>query len=39
MTTAGVYELRESEISYRGNFTDENGDLRPQNTYSWDISD
>jgi putative transposase len=35
----GVYELREPQIPYGLNFTDENGGLRPQNRYSWDISD
>jgi putative transposase len=35
----GVYELREPEIPYGVNFTNENGDLRPKNTYFWDISD
>jgi hypothetical protein len=29
------YELREPGISYGGNFTPENGRLRPQNTYFW----
>jgi len=31
MTRARVYELREPSISYGVNFTDEDGDLRPQN--------
>jgi len=35
----GVYELREPEILYSLDFTYENGDLRSENTYFWDISD
>jgi hypothetical protein len=35
----GVYELREPETPYSLNFSDENGDLRPPNTYFWDTSD
>ena len=35
----GVYELRESEISYKANFAGENSGLRPKNTYFWESSD
>ncbi len=35
----GVYQLREAEIPYGDNLKGENGDLRSQNTYFWDISD
>ena len=31
-----TFILRESRLPYRGNFGDENGVLRPQNTYSWE---
>ena len=34
----GVYELRERGIPYTVNFTGKNSDLRPKNTYSWNIS-
>jgi len=30
------YELRDPPVSYRGNFTPENGLLRLQNAYFWD---
>jgi len=29
-------KLREPAVPYGGNFTPENGILRPQNTYFWD---
>jgi hypothetical protein len=35
----GVYELREPEIPYGSDFSDDNGDLRSKNTYFWNISD
>ena len=35
----GVLELREPEIPYTLNLTDENGDLRPPNRYFWGITD
>ncbi len=35
----GSYELRDPEIPYNGHFDPENGDLRQENTFSWDISD
>ena len=34
----GVYELRESDGAYTGNFVGENGGLRPKNTYFWNLS-
>ena len=34
----GSYELRDPEISYNGHFDPENGDLRQENTFFWDIS-
>lgn len=34
----GVYVLREPEIPYTPDFTHENGDLRPENTYPWGMS-
>jgi len=34
----GSYELREPATAYEGDFGLENGDLRPQNTFYWDIS-
>ncbi len=33
----GVYELRELDGSYNGNFAGENGGLRPENTYFLNI--
>ena len=36
--TDGVYELRECDGSYNGNFAGENGRLRPENTYFLNIS-
>jgi hypothetical protein len=38
MGTDGVYELRESDGSYAGNFVGENSGLRPKNTYFWNLS-
>jgi hypothetical protein len=32
----GSYQLREAQSAYDGNFTLENGDLRPENTYFWE---
>ncbi len=34
----GVYELREGEVSYNGNFAGKNSGLRRKNTYFWNIS-
>jgi putative transposase len=34
----GVYELRERGIPYNVNFAGKNADLKPKNTYSWNIS-
>jgi hypothetical protein len=36
--TGGIYELREDEGSYRGDFGGEKSGLRPENTYFWDLS-
>jgi len=33
----GVYELREQDISYKGNLGGENSGLRLENTYFWDV--
>ncbi len=35
----GSYALRDPEISYDGHFDPENGGLRQENTFFWDISD
>ena len=34
----GVCELREADVSYNANFDWENGGLRPENSFFWDIS-
>ena len=34
----GTYELRDPEIPYGFNFTDENVGLRPENMYFWNMS-
>jgi putative transposase len=34
----GSSELREREVSYKGNIAGENSDLWPENTYSWKTS-
>jgi hypothetical protein len=34
----GIYELREPGVSYNANFDPENGDLRHENAFYWDIS-
>jgi hypothetical protein len=34
----GIYELRESEVSYGAHFGLENGDLRQENAFFWDES-
>ncbi len=33
----GIYELREPQFPYNANFTSENGVLREENVYCWDI--
>ncbi len=38
MGTDGVYELRESDGSYTGNFVAQNSGLRPGNSYFWNLS-
>jgi putative transposase len=34
----GSYELRERDVSYNANFDSKNIDLRPENTFIWNIS-
>jgi len=34
----GSYELREPETSYEAIFWPENGDLRDENRYYWDVT-
>jgi putative transposase len=38
MEADGVYELREGEVSYNGNFAGENSGLRLENSYFWNLS-
>ena len=38
MGKEGVYELRESEVSYEANLNRENGDLRQENAFFWNES-
>ncbi len=38
MGREGVYELRESKVSYEANLSRENGDLRQENAFFWDES-
>jgi len=33
----GIYELKEGDVSYNGNWGGENSGLRPENTYFGDI--
>lgn len=35
----GAYELRESEVPYITDYTAENSDVSPENTYYWDVFD
>jgi len=37
MGKRGMYELREPAASYKGDFGPENGVLRIENTYSWNV--
>jgi hypothetical protein len=34
----GAFELRESRVAYDSGFAMENGDLRGENAYFWDVS-
>ena len=36
--SGGGYHLREAQAAYLSDFTSENGGLRPQNTYVWNVN-